>query len=203
VHNVSRDRLTAFTDAAVAIALTLLVLPLVDAVHEFGGALSELLHQYGRAFLAFVLSFWVIARFWRVHRRLFETVSNVDEVTVNLNIAWLFGIVFLPVPTAVLVVEKGTGAGASALYATNLVYVSLTAIVLALWVMWHPQLWAEDTDRRTLAPFVWRGGATVVVMALAIPFAFLWGENALLLLLLMIPAQRLADHISRRWTATS
>jgi uncharacterized membrane protein len=199
VPHVSRDRVTAFTDAAVAIALTLLVLPLLDTVREAKDTpMHELLPAHADQFLAFALSFLVIARFWRVHRRLFDAVTHLDEGLVVLNVAWLFGIVFLPVPTAALVVGNGRAQGATALYAVNLLVVALAALSLAIWVVRHPGLWDEETDGRALELSVRRSIAACVVMAAVVPAALWLGQSALLLLLLLFPAQRLGERIGHR-----
>lgn len=63
----SRDleRFLTFVDAVVAIAVTLLVLPLVDIVREVGenGSVVHLLQGHVSQLGAFALSFTVIARF--------------------------------------------------------------------------------------------------------------------------------------------
>jgi uncharacterized membrane protein len=192
----------AFTDAAVAIALTLLVLPLLDTVREGAGVpMHQLLRAHADQFLAFALSFLVIARFWRVHRRLFDAVTHLDEGLVVLNIAWLFGIVFLPVPTAALVVGKGSAPGATALYAVNLLVVALSALAMAIWVARHPALWDEDTDGHALDLSVRRSVAACVVMAAVVPVALWLGQLALLLLLLLFPAQRVGERLGHRQRA--
>ncbi len=73
----------AFTDAAVAIALTLLVLPLVDIVPEAAhsgepavAVVTDNLAPIG----SFLLSFAVIARFWSVHHRLFGYEHRLTRV---------------------------------------------------------------------------------------------------------------------------
>jgi uncharacterized membrane protein len=197
---------TAFTDAAVAIALTLLVLPLVENVRQSGGGGSgnkplpvhTLLHDNARAFLAFALSFLVIARFWRIHRRLFDDVTHLDEVLVMLNVVWLFGVVFLPVPTAVLVAAQGAGQGAAALYALNLLFVSLSALALTGWIARHPAIWETTVDGPGLNAATLRGAAACALMAVVVPVAFWRGQWALLLLLLLPMSQRVAARLSGR-----
>ena len=74
----SSERLTFFTDAVVAIAMTLLVLPLTEGVSEAaadGLSTSEYLREYSDQLLAFALSFVIIASFWRAHHALFEHVA--------------------------------------------------------------------------------------------------------------------------------
>ena len=60
------DRLLTFVDAIVAIAITLLVLPLVELAPEVrdGGSVADLLREHADELGAFVLSFYVIARIW-------------------------------------------------------------------------------------------------------------------------------------------
>jgi hypothetical protein len=64
------DRLLTFVDAIVAIAITLLVLPLVELAPELGddGSVADLLRDHSDELWAFALSFYVIAP--RAHRRL-------------------------------------------------------------------------------------------------------------------------------------
>src|SRR3712207_2209345 len=66
------DRLVTFLDAVVAIAITLLVLPLVDVIPDEGRDvdLGALLADEAGRFGAFALSFAVIAQLWLVHHRI-------------------------------------------------------------------------------------------------------------------------------------
>src|SRR3954453_10503898 len=99
----SMERVTAFTDGVLAIALTLLVLPLVDISREVTETgLAGLLADHLSDFLAFLISFFVILQMWRVHRQIFEAADSCDEGLLTLNGCWLLGVVFLPVPTALL-----------------------------------------------------------------------------------------------------
>ncbi|MDO9378375.1 MAG: TMEM175 family protein [Nocardioidaceae bacterium] len=98
----SSERLVFFTDAVVAIAITLLVLPLVDAVPEAAGASTgalDLIVEQSTQIYSFLLSFVVIARLWLVHHRLFADVGAVTGPLLWWNMAWLLTIVVLPFPT--------------------------------------------------------------------------------------------------------
>ena len=96
------ERLLAFSDGVVAIALTLLVLPLAELVPEVEeptgsglGILTDNLSLIG----SFALSFVVIARFWAAHHRVFDGARRIGPAIVWVNTAWLFTIVVLPFPT--------------------------------------------------------------------------------------------------------
>ncbi len=59
------QRLVTFSDAVVAIAITLLILPLVDAASSFPSmGLRHFLDANSTRLLAFALSFVVIGSFW-------------------------------------------------------------------------------------------------------------------------------------------
>ncbi len=99
------ERMVAFTDAAVAIALTLLVLPLVDIVPEAahsGENAVELITHNLAAIGSFLLSFAVIARFWSVHHRLFGYDHRLTPALVQLNLLWVLTIAVLPFPTEMI-----------------------------------------------------------------------------------------------------
>jgi uncharacterized membrane protein len=91
-----------FTDAVIAIAITLLVLPLVDAVGDAVDArrsATEVVTDNISQFFSFLLSFAVIARLWTAHHRLFDGVATAPGRVVGLNLLWLLTIVVLPFPT--------------------------------------------------------------------------------------------------------
>ena len=98
------ERLLMFTDAVVAIAITLLILPLLDVVTE--GAAEhisprEVISGSWPQILSFLLSFGVIARLWIGHHDLFSSVKLMNRSLVWLDLMWLLTIVVLPFPTAI------------------------------------------------------------------------------------------------------
>jgi uncharacterized membrane protein len=102
IANRSPERLVFFSDAVVAIALTLLILPLTEAVPEaVAGHLDalEMVRENQWKIYSFLLSFVVIARLWVAHHRLFEQVKAYSYPLMVMNLAWLLTIVILPFPT--------------------------------------------------------------------------------------------------------
>ncbi len=99
-------RTIALTDAIVAIAMTILVLPVVDAASEADTAhLGRWLGEHSDLLVSFVISFLVIYVFWAVHAAALRQVEDrSDEVPflAPLNMLWLLTIAFLPFPTAVV-----------------------------------------------------------------------------------------------------
>ncbi|HEY3685739.1 MAG TPA: TMEM175 family protein [Streptosporangiaceae bacterium] len=100
----SPERMVFFSDAVVAIALTLLILPLTEAVPEGVARHTpplELIAENQWKIYAFLLSFAVIARLWIVHHQLFSQVKSGNNTLLLLNFGWLLTIVVLPFPTEV------------------------------------------------------------------------------------------------------
>ncbi len=98
------ERVTFFSDAVFAIAMTLLVidvrLPAIPNASEnsLAQALVDLLPNY----IGFAVSFLVIARFWIGHHRLLDMLATADPKLVRANLTLLLVIAFMPFPTAVL-----------------------------------------------------------------------------------------------------
>jgi uncharacterized membrane protein len=179
-----------FTDAAVAIALTLLVLPLVEAAADEHLVLADHVAAFGM----FVLSFFVVAVYWRIHHVLFDMLQRFDETLLTLNTCWLLGVVLLPVPTALLVNESVDGTTATLIYLVNLLFVGLMGLAMARWIVRHPGL-ARPGMGQDLAGFTRRALVVSAVIVVAIAATFLLSRFALILLAALPLAQRL---VSRR-----
>jgi uncharacterized membrane protein len=98
----SVERLVLFTDAVVAIAITLLVLPLVDAVGEAvatGASSTDVITENRAQIFSFLLSFYVIAQLWSAHHQLFQAVTVLRRGVFTLNMLWVLTIVALPFST--------------------------------------------------------------------------------------------------------
>lgn len=84
------DRLVNFSDAVVAIAITLLVLPLVDLPKELSAKpFRDVISDNSWSLIGFGLSFLVIARLWRYHHAIFERVRDYNAPLIWLNLTWL------------------------------------------------------------------------------------------------------------------
>jgi uncharacterized membrane protein len=96
------DRLLLFSDAVVAIAITLLALELpVPSGRNAGELWRSARHDDGRYF-AFLVSFIVIAVMWTHHRQVFRYATRCDDRLVGINTFWLLTIVLNPSATKLL-----------------------------------------------------------------------------------------------------
>lgn len=187
-------RLLAFCDAVVAIALTLLVLPLTDAAGDAEDTTAWAFIDHHSALLTSVLiSFAVIAGFWWHHHQMAEYFAAYDGVVVALNLVWLLMIVLLPFTT-----ELGSSrpvAGANVLYLVVLTIAAAAMSAMYAWGRRRPALLAEGKSREEFLAA--RGGwLTVAVMVVALVVTALWpssGSWPLLLLLAIVPLERMVS----------
>lgn len=192
-------RLVAFSDAVVAIAITLLILPLVDSASGIGhGELTHFVDDHGAQFLAFGLSFAVIGSFWWSHHQMLEHVIGYNGVLIGGMFVWILAIVFLPFPTELLSAASRGGQGVHGLYVGTMLVAAL-GVLAQEWAIVH---WPELQDpeycgEAELAPAVILVVlmATVLLLVVAVPALGLW---SLFLLLADRPLQRAARPRRRR-----
>jgi uncharacterized membrane protein len=195
-------RLVAFSDAVVAIAITLLILPLVDSAGNIGNAgIGHFFHANQDRLFAFAVSFAVIGNFWWAQHQTFERLKSYNAALVWGMAVWLFSIVFLPFPTELLGSAQNGSRTVHGIYVGTMLVTS-TAGLAQEWAAVRWPVLQSDEGRGTLtidfalASTVLLGVA--FVFAIAVPAVGLWG---LLALLLARPIGRLLTW--RRVGATS
>ncbi|WP_158867131.1 TMEM175 family protein [Leifsonia sp. AG29] len=195
------DRLVNFSDATVAIAITLLILPLVDAAAHIGDrSLQKFLQDDWWQVFAFVVSFAVIARFWVVHHRIFESVRSYSVPVVWSNFLWLFAIVAIPFTANLLSNGQGERPDIYGLYIGNLLLATVASQLIAISLWRNPELMSEearsDIDRT-------RGIAEVVLMALALALAVTVPAVGMFWLFLLFLADPLHRALRRLFSRSS
>lgn len=155
-------RIVAFTDGVMAVAITLLVLNL-EVPDVRPGELDEALRQLDGSFLAYVLTFALVGRFWVIHHNLFETLERFDGPMMVLNLIFLMLIALMPFGMDLVDSYPDT----SIAIATFAVILSLTS--LTHWAMTFHSLRSEFVDARRVGDRRLRRSAE----ALGIPAVFL------------------------------
>jgi uncharacterized membrane protein len=138
----SAERLVFFTDAVAAIAITLLILPLLDTIGEVSRdreTLGELVHHNLGQFAAFALSFGVIFRLWWAHHRLFRHIETIGPWIVRASILWTFSIALMPIPTAIIT-KYHPSAGSVGIYGGTLVLATGALTVMTWYAYRNPRL---------------------------------------------------------------
>lgn len=198
------ERVSAFSDGVFAIAITLLVLPLAEA-HLRADHLTDDLLALVPEFLAFVLSFWVVSRFWQVHHEAFRHIVRADRTLLGVNLVFLFWVALLPFPTAVLGRYGDTTAGV-VLYAGGLIATGLSSTLL-----WWYAAYGQPRLRRGQRPLIRPGtdaefmrsrlnGGIAVTAAFvpSLPLAFVSPGIAEASWVLIVPFSVAARRASRR-----
>ncbi len=95
-------RLIAFTDAVMAVAITLLVLDLKLPPGVTDAELPRVLASSSHQLWCYVLSFLVIGLLWMAHHNQFSFITRVDGVLMWLNLLFLLAIGLIPFVTSVM-----------------------------------------------------------------------------------------------------
>jgi len=134
IKSVELERLVFFSDAVVAIAITLLVLELrlpatLSSPDDagFGRALLGVLPML----FSFAFSFFLVGIYWYAHHRIYRHIRNWDGTLVAHNFHFLFWIALLPF--AVMVMGRFGG-----LRGAVIVYAVIQFMVgIAQWMLWR------------------------------------------------------------------
>jgi uncharacterized membrane protein len=172
---VSKTRLEAFSDGVFAIAVTLLILDVIESArpHEASELGRELLRAWP-SYAGYAVSFVTIGIMWVNHHALFHLFDHVDRLLLFTNLLLLLCVAFVPFPTA-LVAEFLRGDGARAATLTYGLTMTVTALVFN--ALWHSgrRLLRADADPREVSGFtrsyligpLMYGGATLLAFASA------------------------------------
>ncbi len=199
----SFDRLVNFTDAVVAIAITLQLLPLATIKGPGEGqTVVDVFSENSGTIFTFLLSFVIVVVMWINHNRIFNVLRRADGTILWLNIAWLVSIAFLPWPTAMYGDATNQTAqqvgGIALLYWSNLAVISLILTLIAWHAARRPDLlapgaasrgWLADRKRSRLRGIVFP--AWFIVIGLACEF---FTPQASWLALGLIPIGRWLNH---------
>jgi uncharacterized membrane protein len=174
------DRLQFFSDAVFAIAMTLLVIDIAvptistsvsDA--QLDGALWRAIGKEWESFLAYAISFWVIAVNWAGHHRKFRVTRQFDSKLVTINLALLFFIAFVPYPTSLISEYPGT-------MPSVVLYACEVSIISGLqWYMWRYTFRHGFLDEKVtvgMYRYIARGFISVpLIFLLSIPIGYIFG----------------------------
>lgn len=192
-------RLVAFSDGVVAIAITLLILPLAGlelpkpGEPGSGNPLAFIWSENSSLITSFLITWAVIMVFWFVHHRLFGQIAYVNGEILKWNIIWLFGIVILPFPGNLLQqAHFGEATSTSnrqivGFYVASMLLISLCLSMISMQMRKHPDLLSEEARARPRQPLIVSWSFTTYLTALLVvsliwPVAGLYGLFGLALI---------------------
>jgi uncharacterized membrane protein len=188
-----RERLVLFSDAVIAIALTLLALEL-PVPH--GNTDAEVWHSFVELlpgeYLNFVISFGVIAAFWLAHHQYFRKIHIIDPALLRYNLGWLFLIVLVPFATRVDG-EDGDMVLGPVLYALVISGIALVMVLMARHAI-RSRLLRDHLPPHPMRGLLIGAGTAAAVFLLSIPVSFAnpsWGKYFWLITVVASPATRL------------
>lgn len=146
------ERLTFFSDAVFAIAITLLVIEVrpPHVSHHDNQALAQALVNLLPNYIGFVVSFLVLGRFWVVHHNVFGLLKAADHRLVWTNLLFLMVVAFMPFPTAVLSEYTGLRVGVG-LYTAWLTLLGLMNRLVIRTALKNARLVHDDVEATTIA----------------------------------------------------
>jgi uncharacterized membrane protein len=192
------DRLVGYSDGVFAIAMTLLVLTLNApnlSGDDIDGQLRSYLNDQIPNFIGFGLSFFIVARYWIAHHRLFQVVRRSDPPLITINLVVLFFVVLVPYPTE-LYGDYPDTITATVLYSAALSVTGLSMAVLTWYAAFGHRLIDRAVSDSYIAHALLRGLSIPIVFLLSIPVAFVNVAAARYVWLLIIP---LRIYFKRRY----
>jgi len=143
-----KERVTGFTDGIFAFAVTLLVLNLMDISIPAGKeSLIPVFRENISALLTFAITFFIIARFWMAHNRLFALIREFDAGIIKLNNTLLFFITVFPFAASILGTHMDNR-DAVILYAGCFAMVGILQFFIGRHAYLHHLLHESDTEER-------------------------------------------------------
>jgi uncharacterized membrane protein len=134
------DRLINFSDAVVAVAITVMVLPLIDIPGpEPGQTIWVVLLDHAGQITTFLFTFFVVAIMWLTHNRILNQIRAYDAVIFWTNTTWLAAIVLLPWLSAMYGESSGGQGSVGLVYWTALAFISMLGSMLGGHIRRHPE----------------------------------------------------------------
>jgi TMEM175 potassium channel family protein len=191
---MSKSRLETFSDAVLAIIITIMVLE-IKVPHDAGlTALRPLIP----VFLSYALSFLYLGIYWSNHHHMLYVAHQVNGAILWANLHLLFWLSLVPFVTGWMG-ENHLAPAPTAAYGVILVLAGIAYLLLQQAIL------RQEGPASTLALAVgrdWKGKLSLLLYGLAIPVAFLrpWMAATLYVagaLMWLVPDRRIERSLSR------
>jgi uncharacterized membrane protein len=191
---MNKTRMEAFSDGVIAILITIMVLEL----HIPHGVSLSSLRLLAPVFTSYVLSFVFLGIYWSNHHHLLQAVVHVDGLVLWANLHLLFWLSLVPFGAGWMG-ENDFAPLSVALYGTILLFAGIAYYLLTRALI---ALHGRESVLRSAVGRDFKGVASIVVYAVAIPLSFLnaWVGFALYVVVAaiwLIPDRRIANTLAR------
>ncbi len=189
---MGKNRLEAFSDAVIAVIITIMVLEL-KVPH---GEVLEILAPVIPVFLSYVLSFVYLGIYWNNHHHMLHACQKVTGSILWANLHLLFWLSLIPFATGWMG-ENHFAAAPSALYGVVLLMAAIAYLILQQLIIASQ---GPDSILKKAVGGDWKGKLSPMLYAVAIPLAFWWQWVSLSLyvfvaLLWLIPDRRIENML--------
>lgn len=168
-----QERILGFTDGVFAFAITLLVLNLIALPVPAGNrSLIPLFRESLPALISFGLTFFIIARFWMSHTRLFAIIKKYDSTTVKLNNTLLFLVTTFPFVASVFGTHIGD-TDAVVMYASCFAAIGILQYLIGRHAHKKQLFISDNFNDNFLKIFTFFSLSTPIVFIVSIPAAFI------------------------------
>jgi uncharacterized membrane protein len=165
-------RVLALSDGVFAIILTLLVLEIHVPDLGQGESLKDAIREVRPSFVAFLISFVVVAISWAGHRDLFSLIQRTDRMLVWLNILYLLPLSILPFGAS-LIARFDRDPVALRMYGIVMVAIAATRVGIWAYATGRAHLLITPIDVRSR----WAAFAVAAAPGIAYGFAILVAET--------------------------
>ncbi|MFT6564720.1 MAG: putative membrane protein [Actinomycetes bacterium] len=151
------DRTFAFTDGVVAIAITLLILPLTEIAlpSQQGIPLPDLIESIWQGnkqtISGFIVTWIILITFWRTHNRVTCRFARLNQATVSWNIVWLFALIVLSFAMTMVIQAEFASVKVTSLekitvsfYLATMALMSFSMLMIRVQLKRHPELMTEE-----------------------------------------------------------
>jgi uncharacterized membrane protein len=192
---MNSTRLEAFSDAVIAIIMTIMVLEL-KAPH---GASWEELSPLLPMFLAYVLSYTYLGIYWNNHHHLMHATDHVDGRVLWANLHLLFWLSLIPFTTAWMA-ENHFATIPTSLYGGVLLCCAIAYYILYGAIISHSD---ANQELREAIGKDWKGKISIVLYIAGFLLAFFHvaialGVYALVALMWFVPDRRIETKLGHR-----
>ncbi len=194
------ERLTLFSDAIFAFAMTLLAVTIrVPEIAQdlVSSQLNVELANLAPKFIGYALSFFISASYWVFYHRIFAHIKRYDLTLIWLNIAFLFFVVLIPFPSDLI------GRFISQQVSVVVYSAMMAATGFALSLIWlyasrHHRLIDESLSNVAIRRLSVRTLIMPFVFVVSIPASFALGEFTPILWISAVVLSRLLGRYHRR-----
>jgi uncharacterized membrane protein len=169
------ERIVFFSDAVMAIAITLLVIdlkvpeiPAALAAAQLPAQLDELVPRLGSFFISFI----VIGVYWNAHHRYFSYIRRYDNLLILLNMLFLLFIVLMPFVASLFGLYSSLPLGVI-IYSLAVSLIGLSLAAIWLYATYRRRLVDEHLSEDVIRFRRWVALFGPLTFLISIPFAWI------------------------------